>query len=111
MVLEQVSPKLRDEIEVPHRWSKVKGPISAAIATSWDHRFEPKSHTAWIDPQGWCWHLDYQLPNFVAALREILTYHVQRSVWTEAAPEHLAPLGGCPDISAFKVLAEQYNRE
>ncbi len=54
--------------------------------------------------------MDYQLPNFVAAFREIITYHVQRSVWSEAAPEHLPPLGGCPDISASKLLAKQYNR-
>ena len=80
MVLEQIWPKLRDELEVPHRWSKVKGPISSAIATLWDHGFEPRSHTAWVDPQGWCWHLDYQLPNFVAALKDMLQVHIQRSV-------------------------------
>ena len=59
----------------------------------------------------WCWHLDYQAPNFVAALREVVTYHIQHRIWSEAAPEHLSPLGGSSDITEFKQLGrERLNR-
>ena len=47
----------------------------------------------------------------MAALKDILNVHIQRSVWADAAPEHSAPLGGCPDISAYKLLAKQYSTD
>ena len=67
--------KLVEELEVATRWSRVKGPISSAIATLLDHGFEPRSFDTWVDPEGWTWIIDYDAPNLIAAATEVLSHH------------------------------------
>ena len=68
--------KLADELEVATRRSRVRGPISAAIATLFDHGFEPRAYNSWVDPEGWIWKIDYDVPNLAAASREVLSHHM-----------------------------------
>ena len=48
---------LKDALEPTGRWAKVKGPMSAAIATLFDWDFEPPEINKWMDPTGHCWNL------------------------------------------------------
>ena len=92
------------------RWSRVKGPISSAIATLLDHGFEPRAFNQWVDPEGWLWCVDYDAPNLLSAVREILSHHLCKQIWAVACPEHVEPLGGMPDITAYKELAKEFAR-
>ena len=92
------------------RWSRVKGPISSAIATLLDHGFEPRAFNQWVDPEGWLWCIDYDAPNLLSAVREILSHHLCKRIWAVACPEHVEPLGGMPDITAYKELAKEFAR-
>ena len=70
----QVWEKLRDELEQPYRWARVKGPMSSDIATLYDWGFEPTQIDLWTDPTGVSWALDYEVAP-VAAIKEVLRSH------------------------------------
>ena len=86
MSLEKIWDKLVGELEVATRWSRVKGPISSAIATLLDHGFEPRSFNQWVDPEGWLWFIDYDAPNLISAVKEVLSNHVNKQIWAVACP-------------------------
>ena len=85
-------------------------PIFSSIATLLDHGFEPRSFNSWGDPESFPWTIDYDAPNLISAVKEVLSYHVNKQIWAVACPEHVEPLGGMPDITAYKELAKEFAR-
>ena len=82
--LAQVWEKLRDSLEEPYRWARVKGPMGSAIATLWDWGFVPTQIDLWTDPTGMVWAIDY-LASPMAGIREVLLHHLQARLWKDTA--------------------------
>ena len=84
MAARDVWQHFRDILEGQYRWSKVRGPMSSAIATLWDWGFEPLQLDSWMDPDGMLWNLDFPQPSLIAGVKEVLKHHFKKRVWQNA---------------------------
>ena len=110
IAMEQVWLKLRDSLEGPYRWARVKGPMGSAIATLWDWDFTPTSLGQWIDPAGHTWNIDYS-SSIVASIKEVLTHHFKAKVWIETSKHRNDGIEAAPDLAPYRALRKEFRQK
>ena len=101
--LAQIWEEMRDNLEKPYRWARVRGPMGSAIATLWDWGFEPTQLDCWTDPSGAVWAIDLDsMP--LSAIREVLLHHFKDHRWKSIVDHMENSLPVEPDLKAYKEL-------
>ena len=93
MILQSIWGDLVKELQADgRRWSKVKGSVSAAIATLLDLNWFCEHFNKWKDFEGTGWEIDYNTPFGSSALREVISHTIAINLQSAAA-DHIHSFG------------------
>ena len=82
--LERVWSRQRDDLRGLRRWSKVRGPMAAVVATLFDLGLDPKELLQWTDDVGNEWAIDPEQAGVVPRIAAMIRDRSIRQLWKKA---------------------------
>jgi hypothetical protein len=90
-------------LDGPRRWSEIKGPMGAVIATLVDLGWQPQGPTRWADPQGDIWQIDPRRAGVIPLVLAKIRRSCIRLLWKKAGEHYCGEgIGDEADLTALQ---------